>query len=188
MILSRLFDSTNWTGRSGTLNEKSEDSDMTKSISNLPQRSVARMAGIFYLSYTFMFAFSSFVQHQLIVWGDAATTATNIVASERLFRLGFMSDVIATLLFLLTAWALYVLLNSVNTNLALLFLLLNLAGAAVECASTMIHFAAVPILTGGDYLKVFRPDQIQALSLFFLSSRYSSSWEAAQCGYLCGIS
>ncbi len=101
--------------------------------------------------------------------GDAAATARNIMASERLFRIGFMSEVVAALLFLLAAWALYVLLRPVNKNVALLFLLLNAAGVAIECCSTLIHFAAVPILRGGDYLKVFQTDQLQALTLLFLS-------------------
>ncbi len=53
------------------------------------------------------------------------------MASEWQFRIGFMGDLVSAVFFLLTAWALYVLLKPVNKNLALLFLLLNLGGVAV---------------------------------------------------------
>ena len=97
------------------------------------------------------------------------------MASERLFRIGFMSEVVATLFFLLTAWALYVLLKPIGKNLALLFLLLNVAGVAIECASALIHFAALPISEGADYLRVYQADQLQALALLFLNVSGSGS-------------
>ena len=53
------------------------------------------------------------------------------MASASQFRIGFVLDLVSAVLFLLTAWALYVLLKPVNKNLALLFLLLNLGGVAV---------------------------------------------------------
>ena len=70
---------------------------------------------------------------KLIVFGDAAATANNIMASEWQFRIGFTGDLVSAVFFLLTAWALYVLLKPVNKDLALLFLLLNLGGVAVQC-------------------------------------------------------
>jgi len=142
---------------------------MTIRIDDMSQRKVARIAGLLYLIYIVTFAFSSFVQSKPIAGGDAAATARNIMASERLFRIGFMSEVIAALFFLLTAWALYVLLKPVGKNLALLFLLLNLAGVAIECVLTLFHFAALPLLSGAEYLKVFRADQLQAQAMLFLN-------------------
>ena len=72
------------------------------------------------------------------------------------------------LLFLLTAWALYVLLKPVNKNLALLFLLLNLGGVAVWCFSDLFLIASQLLLSGADYLKVFQADQLQALAMLSL--------------------
>jgi len=142
---------------------------MTNSIGNLSQRTVARVAGFLYLIYIVTFASSSFVQGKPIVSGDAAATARNIMASEWLFRIGFTSELLAALLFLLTAWALYVLLKPVNRSLALLFVLLNLAGVAVECISTLIRFAALLLLSGADYLKAFTTDQLQVLGMLLLN-------------------
>ena len=61
------------------------------------------------------------VRSKLIVFGDGVATANNIMASEGLFRIGFMSDLLSAVFFLLSAWALYVLLKPVDKNLALLF-------------------------------------------------------------------
>ena len=91
----------------------------------------ARMAGFLYLIFMGTCIFAGFVRSRLIVFGDAAATANNITASKWLFRIGFMSDLLSALVFLLAAWALYVLLRPVNRDLALLFVFLNLAGVAV---------------------------------------------------------
>ena len=116
---------------------------------------------------------------ELIVFGDAAATAQNIMASEWLFRIGFVSDLLAAVFFLLAAWALYVLLKPVNKNLALLFLLLNLGGVAVECINLLNQFAALLLLSGADYLKVFQADQLQALAMLFLNL-YKNGFMIAQ--------
>jgi hypothetical protein len=73
------------------------------------------------------------------------------------------------LFFFLAAWALYVLLKPVNKDLALLFMLLNLGGVAIWCLNLLFEFAVLLLLSGADYLKVFRVDQLQALAMLFLN-------------------
>ena len=75
---------------------------------------------------------------------------------------------IFAVLFLLTAWALYVLLKSVNENIALLFLLLNLSGVAVQAVNMLSQFAALMLLSDAGYLKLFPTDQLQSMAMFFL--------------------
>ena len=98
----------------------------------------------------------------IIVDGDAAATAANIIAKGLRFRIGFVCDLLSALLFLLTAWALYALLKPVNRTLALLFLLLNLCGVAMQCFSMILLYAALPLLGGGGYLAAFTTDQLNA--------------------------
>ena len=132
--------------------------------------SMARMAGLLYLIYIIIFSFAdAFCRSEIIVFGDAAATARNIMASESQFRIGFVSNLLAAVIFLLAAWALYVVLKPVNKDLALLFLLLNLGGVVVECVNMLNLFAALLLLGGADYLKVFPVDQLQALAMFFLN-------------------
>ena len=119
-----------------------------------------------------------FGRSPLIVFGDAAATAQNIMASEWQFRIGITGDLLSAVFFLLAAWALYVLLKPVNKDLALLFLLLNLGGVAVYSINLLNQFAAVLLLSGADYLKVFQADQLQALAMFFLNLHQNGYWIA----------
>lgn len=132
-------------------------------------KKTARIAGFLYLIYIIISIFADMLgRSKLIVLGDAATTAGNIMTSAWQFRIGFVSDLVAAALFLLTAWALYVLLEPVNKNLALLFLLLNLGGVAVWCFSDLFLIASQLLLSGSDYLKVFQADQLQSLAMLSL--------------------
>ena len=131
----------------------------------------ARMAGFFYFLYIVTHIISDVSRDSFIVLGDAATTASNIMAHEGLFTITAVGDLLAAALFFLAAWALYVLLKPVNKNLALLFLLLNLAGVAIQCMSAINLFAALLLMNGPDYLNVFQVDQLQSLAMFFLDLR-----------------
>ena len=143
----------------------------------------ARMAGFLYFIYMVMHISADVIgRSKLIVYGDAATTAKNIMASAGQFQLGFMLDLIAAVLFLLTAWALYRLLKPVNENLALLFLLLNLGGVAIQCTSDLFLPASQLLLSGADYAKVFQADQLQALAMSFLYL-YKNGFMIAQIFY-----
>jgi hypothetical protein len=152
------------------------------SISQVPDQSprkTARMAGLFYLIFTLTTALAAVVRSRIIVSGDAAATANNIVSSQGLFRVGFVTELVSAVFFLLAAWALYVLLKPVNKNLALLFLLLNLSGVAVECINALNLFAALQFLGGANYLNVFQTGQLQAMAMSFLNS-YTNGFMIAQ--------
>jgi hypothetical protein len=139
----------------------------------------ARMAGLWYLIYIVItIPADVLARSPLIVFGDAATTARNIMASEWQFRVGIVGDLVSAVFFLLAAWALYVLLKSVNKDLALLFLLLNLGGVAVYSINLLNQFAAVLLLGGADTLKVFQADQLQSLAMFFLNLHKNGYWIA----------
>ncbi len=147
------------------------------------RKKTARMAGFLYLMFliTLIFAEDA-VRSKLIVFGDGTATANNIMASEGLFRIGFMSDLLSAVFFLLSAWALYVLLEPVDKNLALLFVLLILVGVAIQCINMLNQFAALLFLSGADYLKVFQADQLQALAMLFLNL-YKNGFIIAQVFY-----
>jgi len=149
--------------------------EKTKSL-----KKTARMAGFLYLAYfaTFFFADNG-VHYTAVGPVDGAEIARNIMASEWLFRIGFVSFLFAAVFFLLSAWALYVLLKPVNKDLALLFLLLNLGGVAIKCISVLCEFAALLLLSGADYLQVFQADQLQALAILFLNV-YKNGFMIAQ--------
>ena len=79
----------------------------------------ARIAGFLYLILfpIDLFGFL-YVPSRLVVPGDVAATAANIMASEPLFRLGIVSILLGQILGLLTVLVLYELLKPVNKNMA----------------------------------------------------------------------
>jgi hypothetical protein len=61
-------------------------------------RLLARVAGVFYLIITACALFAyMYVRSQVIVPGDMAQTAANMLAHERLFRVGFSAAVVVVL-------------------------------------------------------------------------------------------
>lgn len=108
------------------------------------------------------------VPANLIVSGDAAATAKNIMASESLWRLGPATNILAGVCYVAITLILYVLLRPVNRNLSLLAAFFSLVGIAVGGVNTIGSFAPLLLLGGADYLKAFDPHQLQALSLLFV--------------------
>jgi hypothetical protein len=149
---------------------------------NTPQKT-ARIAGLLYLIYIVVHVFADILgRSRIIVYGDVAKTAGNIMASASQFRIGFILDLFAAVLFLLAAWALYRLLRPVNENLALLFLLLNLGGVAIQSASDLFLPVSQMLLSGVDYTKGFQADQLGALAMSFLYL-YKNGFMIAQVFY-----
>ena len=125
--------------------EKVRNMEKLNVIQDISPNKIARIAGLFYLIFILTTVLAAVVRSSIIVFGDAAATANNIMGSQLLFRFGFVTQLVSAVFFLLAAWALYVLLKPVNKNLALLFLLLNLGGVAVECINMLNLFAALPV-------------------------------------------
>src|SRR4051812_14794161 len=86
-----------------------------------PPRTYARLGGIIYLFIILAALFGeAFVRGRLVVPGDATATAHNIVGSETLFRVGLTAEMLTCVCDVALAMILYVLLNPVNRNMALL--------------------------------------------------------------------
>jgi hypothetical protein len=131
----------------------------------------ARVAGLLYLTIIIAGIFAEFfVRQSLIVPGDAAATASNIMASEGLFRMGIAGDLIMILCDVALALIFYVLLKPVSNSLALLAAFFRLAQAATLGINLLNLFFGLQLLSGADYLTVVGTDQIHALVLLFLNA------------------
>jgi uncharacterized protein DUF4386 len=86
-----------------------------------------------------------YVPSRLIVSGNAAATANNILTSERLFRLGIVSELICAAEFIFLLWVLYRLLGDVNKTHASL-MILGLAFVPVMCVNLLNEIAALTLL------------------------------------------
>ena len=133
-------------------------------------KQTARIAGFLYLMVIGFGVFALMVvRPSLIVPGDAATTASMITASESLFRIGVVSELIMYTCFLLLPLPLYVLLKPAGKNLALLMVLFVLVSVPIGMLNTLNNFAALSLLSGADYLTVFTAEQLQAQVMHFLN-------------------
>src|SRR5436190_15610872 len=137
------------------------------------QRKAARVAGFAYLVTFATVVYINFgIHEQLIVENNAAETARNILAHERLFRIGIAGDLIycAGVIVLLTA--LYVILKPVNRGLALLGAFWRLVWVLMWLVMTLNLFDALRLLSGADYLRAFEAERLQALARLYLGTRF----------------
>lgn len=113
----------------------------TGATDHLSQDKLARIAGGFFLAFILASVLASTLGH--IGLSDAEELYQTITTDAWLFRLGLVSALASALLFLLAAWGLYVLLRPIHQHLALLFLLLNAVGVAIQCASMLPLISAL---------------------------------------------
>jgi len=131
-------------------------------------KKISRIAGFWYLLVAIFGSFNTmFVESKLYVSGDAAATVNNILASERLFRLGIMSNLITTICFLFLANALYKLFHSVDKDLVRLMVIFIMASVPLAYLE-MLKFAPILLSSKAAYLAAFEPAQLQALAMVFL--------------------
>lgn len=129
----------------------------------------ARAAGVLYLVIIVLGLFSEmFVRSSLVAPGDAAETASKILASEGLFRAGFVADSFMFLSDVALAVLLFVLLKPVSNTLALIALLFRLTQSAVIALNLLNYYAAALILKSAGYAAAFEDAQRHALSSLFL--------------------
>ena len=131
----------------------------------------ARTAGIFFLIILASSILSMMVvPSTIIVPGDAAATASNIKASESLFRMGIVGDAILFLSEIVLTVMLYVLFRPVSKTLSLVAAFARLAMTVMQGTNLLYNFAALLLLSGADYLTVFNPDQLHALVLLLFNA------------------
>jgi Domain of unknown function (DUF4386) len=111
-----------------------------------------------------------YVMSQLIVSGDAAQTARNIIAHERLFRIGIASDLAAFAADVVLIAALYLVLKPVNRGLALLGAFFRVIETAIMVVITLNYFDVLRYLTAADYWRPFELAQLQAFARASLSA------------------
>jgi hypothetical protein len=141
---------------------------MTVTTGRWARSTVARWAGGLYLAYILANVLASSLGH--IGLSDAQTLRATISGDEVMFRWGLVAALSSALLFVLTAWALYTLLRPVDEPLALLLLVLNAVGVAVQCAS---YLPLLAVLAQGDSaveLRALTSPQLDGLALLSVST------------------
>jgi len=129
----------------------------------------ARVAGVLFLISMVAGFFGEFyAPSSIMVAGDAAATAKNIIASNALFRWGFASYLVEAVCDIALSLVFYILLRPVKKNIALLAAFFGLVSTAVFAVAEFFYFGALLPLSGADYLKSFSPEQLNSLALLSL--------------------
>ena len=144
---------------------------MTSRIADISLRKAAKIAGVgFLISFIFAIFTNIFVFPSLIVPGDAATTANNIMASEVLFRAAIIGWLLVLFGDVVRGWAFYVIFKQVNKSLALLAAWFMLMHAIIVGSALVNLFSVLQLLSGADYLTVFETSQLHAQVMPFLDA------------------
>ena len=139
------------------------------STKQLSPRAKARWVGIFeILSGTFTTNGQITIMNKVVVTGNAAATATNILDHELLFRFGFAFCLLGAAFHM--AWALlfYELYKPVSRTVALFGLLTMTIGCAVLALGALFYISPLLVLTAGPSLTALTPDQLHALAYAFI--------------------
>jgi hypothetical protein len=142
-------------------------------MANKAKQSVyVKVAGLTYIVIILLGIFSvNIVESSLIVPGNDAATFRNIVEHKFLFRIGVTGEVLMYLLVILLSSSLFIILRTVDKNLAMLALLMRVAEAIIG-AATVVLSGLIPLhLITID--KVFPSEQIHTLLRLFLDIRGS---------------
>jgi len=132
-------------------------------------KKTARIGGAIYASMVVTGPFSLiYVPTKLIVRGNAAGTADNILAHETMFRLAILADLVGSVIFICLGIVLYRLLGSVNKIWAGLMVAFVLVSATVGFLNTLNNIAALILFRSPDFLSVFEKPQREALAMLFL--------------------
>jgi Domain of unknown function (DUF4386) len=128
-----------------------------------------RFGGALYLTIILAGIYGELVARgHLIVTGDSAATARNIVNAPLLYRSSIAVDLLMHLCDIPLIVIFYRLLRPVSKSLSLLAAFFNLVQTAILGINKISLLAALAFLGNGSYLKSFNSQQLQALSYFSL--------------------
>ncbi len=126
----------------------------------------ARLAGALYLVVILagMFA-EAFIRPKILVAGDAAATARNLVAHALLYRVGLLTDLLTVVAAVAEGVLVYYLFRPVSRILALTSLLIALVSNAGEVVAGLIHLLPLVILHGVHASQALWQGQLEELAL-----------------------
>ena len=129
------------------------------------QRRAAKVVGIAYVAALPPAVFAEFlVRNRLVDAGNAAQTALNIMAHERLFRWGIAANLFVFALDVALIAALYVVLRPTGRLLALTALGWGLIETAILVTTALADFDVLRLLSGASYLHPLESSQLAALA------------------------
>lgn len=141
---------------------------MSARMTETSLRAKTRITAAFYLLTILLGGIGESIHGRLVVPGDAAATATGILAHAPLLRLGFATYMVEMACQVATTALFYDLLKPVSRSASLLAAFLSLVGIAIKTVSRVFYVAPLALLGGADSLHAFTAGQLQELVLLLL--------------------
>ena len=131
-------------------------------------RTTARIAGVFYLLVFLLGGFALSAGGKFTVPNDAAATAANLLAHETAYRIGWASNLLATVCYVVVTALFYRLFKPASRNVSLSAAFFSLVGCGLGAVSSVLQLAPLVILKSAHYASAFKTEQLQALAYMFM--------------------
>jgi hypothetical protein len=133
-------------------------------------RNPGRVAGLWYLLLVIVGPLRLiYVPTKLFVDGNAAATASNILAHETLFRVAIAGDLIGAVVLVLMTLAFYRLFKGVDKSLAVQVVIFGgVMPALLYFVNVTTDLCTLMLVRGADFLNVFDKPQRDALAYLFI--------------------
>ena len=136
-------------------------------------KKTARIAGILYLFVGVFGGFAEgFVDPKMYVAGNAAATVGNVIANSGLVRIGVVAHLLDGTFFVLTAMALYTLLQHVHKSMARAMLVLVIIATGIKCLNAVFQFESLRIATDSSYATAFGIAGSNSLVMLLLDTHH----------------
>ena len=143
---------------------------MNETIGRISPRLEARLTGAIYLVSGWAFTYgNNNVRPKLVVSGDPAATAANILSHLPQYRAALATDLASAALFLIVTFLLYDLLRPVNPTVARLAAGFSVTGCILQSALCFLNLAPLILLQNRGAEFAFVPAQLQTLALACLT-------------------
>ena len=143
-----------------------------------PKR-LARIAGLFYLLVAIFGGFAEgFGDPKMYVAGNAAATAANVLADPGLVRMIVVAHLLNAIFFVLTAMALYILLQHVNKSVARAMLVFVALAVGITTLNAVFQFEGLQVATDSAYAAAFGTAGSNALVLLLLDIQHYGTLSA----------
>jgi hypothetical protein len=143
---------------------------------DIPRKRLARVTGGLYLAFVVALTLADRFGFGVV---DTELAREALTTDSSQFAVGLVFGLSSAFLFVMAAWGLYVLLKPVNHDLALLFLVLNAIGVAIQVASYIPLIFAMLSTDAPGFAETFSLAQVESLQ-YLSFDLYKLSFVAAQ--------
>lgn len=137
-------------------------------------KKAGKVAGLIYFIVIITGIFSlMYVPSKIIVWDNPATTYSNLLVHETLFRVGIIISLLCYLFFLFVPIVLYKIFSPINKVMATIMVVLAVSGVPIAFLNMANHYDILSLLANPEHIAIFGKEQLQSQIMLKLNSHGS---------------